>query len=313
MPGSLPNNCKSCAAPFTGMPIEVTLGGDRPSLYCPLCGALVGHYESDRVFHDAETGAYRLWVDNSSDSDIEHQETWGRMAVRIRCVPLDIHACFFDRLFVFRADGLESVREPGHFSPLRPDREHLIRKWSVSSATPSYRAYNVTTSTGWTVSIALACLEVTELAGELGAALFIWPNFVAPDWRRYYVAFYPPSVPKALGTGGLESAWTRNRQATQGPQFEPVPIDGLPGAQILEVPDRIVLQWTVDGIEYVNAWRTDVDEPDVPHLQDSDPVRAERINVGFDFGTTNTAAAVFYALPDEKRQVTHSAKPLPIA
>jgi hypothetical protein len=310
MNGASPSKCTACSTSLAGIPVEVTLTRQEPVLYCPLCGSRLGFYqpgrggEPSRVFFDPDENVYRCWVDRALQEDIVEELRIGRFVIRVVCKPLNINECFFPRVFVFRTPDAVARRDPPHFSPVRPEFEHLIRKISLLNSSQSHRTWEVTTNTGWSAPVAVPCLEVTEIEGQDGAALYVWPDFVAAGWNRYYVTFNPPGIPTRLGTGNLHEVWTRSspdaicERITSGAEVS--------GTEYNAVPARIVLRWIVDNCEYFGAWRCDLNENDVPHLRRITPVNAINVNLGFDVGTTNTAAAAFYGLPDDRMQPTNS-------
>jgi hypothetical protein len=315
MIGVFPNNCENCSTPLGSIRGEAQLNSERPNLHCPLCGLKFGPYlpqssadDSARVFFDEYTQQYRVWVAEPSPEEVEEKVAIGNFCIRIRCRTLRIDDCLFERLFVFRPEADSwARRDPAQFSPIRPDHEYLIARWSFKAGSSSHREYKVTTNTGWTCHVFKPCAEVTELPKQPSAALFVWPNFVAKDWKRYYVSFYPPSIPTLLGSGRVEQIWTCKGEGRDS-SFEEVSKQPWQGGELLSRPDRIVLSWTADGVKHFGSWRSDLNEPGVPHFEKIEFVRAENINIGFDFGTTNTAAAVHYQLPDEKKEPIESLK-----
>ncbi len=315
MTGVFPNSCPSCSTPLASIRGAAKLTAERPDLHCALCGVKFGPYspplnpdDPARVFLDMRTREYRFWTPDSlpeqpeQPEEVEETVSIGAFSLRIQCRTLRIQHCLFERVFVFRPeDNAWGHREAPQFSPLRPEREYLIARWSLVGGGANYREYKVTTNTGWTRSVVKPCAEIPELAGQSGAALFIWPNFVAQGWNRYYVTFYPPSIPTLFGSGGLHQIWTR-KAGSANAAFEQVPVHHNQGGELLARPDRIVLSWLTDGVVHFSSWRSDLDEPAVPHLERIEFVRAENLNIGFDFGTTNTAAAANYRLPDMREE-----------
>jgi hypothetical protein len=115
---------------------------------------------------------------------------------------------------------------------------------------------------------------------EKGAALYVWPNFRVDGWNRYYVAFFSPSSPH--GRGVLESVFDGTTYLQLHTEF----------AAIDFTPDDIVIRWDDDhGDDYYACYRAQAEFTDL-NLKKS-PLASE-VTLGFDFGTTNTAASVFF-------------------
>jgi hypothetical protein len=115
---------------------------------------------------------------------------------------------------------------------------------------------------------------------EKGAALYVWPNFRVDGWNRYYVAFFSPSSPH--GRGVLDSVFGGRTTLQLRTEF----------AAIDFTPDDIVIRWDDDhGDDYYACYRAQAEFID---LNLKKPAPAAEVTLGFDFGTTNTAASVFF-------------------
>jgi hypothetical protein len=296
--------CERCQNDLAQVAGEVRLDAGRPLLFCPLCGHLMPRVRAAGLFFDEASGRYCAWVDPQKTLT-EFTARIGRFTVHVPVRAVDIASCLFPRIVIFREEetGAQEPPNPLHFSPIRPEWQHLIRscvrrsdtgmrRLGGDAITPGHHGYEVETSDGWVSSLVLVPrLEIANLPGQYGTALMIWPDFVVPEWQQYYVAFYPPSLSAAYGTGRIQSLWRR-----EGARLTPVRLDSHYGEAAF-APAAVVVEWsTPDGLLYQACYRTDCEG--APHFLTPEASAASDVQIGLDFGTSNTAAA--YSFKNEE-------------
>jgi hypothetical protein len=198
--------------------------------------------------------------------------------VTIDVLHLDIRECLFPQIVLFKS--LQSQRQPPHFSPIRPEYEHLIADWELREQKNEWITCAITTNDGYKTLAPLRYIEIADREGESGAALYIWPNFVAADWKRYYLGFFSPSNP--LGIGVVHAVVGESESAGGGKAF--VMVDFVPRA--------VVVRFDADQQQYFAQYRIAPPGPHLEEIHQTDPVKD--VVLGLDFGTTNSASALFY-------------------
>ena len=280
--------CKKCAIDLSLVDAEIELVGAKPRLYCPFCAEPLDLPQEPGLFFDEETQRYLAWTNQGQAPLSVYPLRAGSLMLRIPVQSVDIADCLFDRLVIFREGDGPTAPEAAHFTAVRPEWAHVIASCVSKTSLPSMIGYEVVTRDGWKSNLlTVPCLEITDPPGRYGTALYVWPDFEVPGWKKYYVSFQLPGVPKGLGTGRLHSAW----ESTESGRLRRTPLTDLDG-ELAFAPDRLVIQWTKDGLEHYGCYRTRVEE--APHFQTPRRIEASGLQLGLDFGTSNTAAAVRY-------------------
>ena len=180
-------SCSSCRTDLAEVEATVHLDGQHHLLFCPLCGANLGPYRSERIFFDEKAAHYWYWVSEDPDHIKTIEDPQGLFRILIDVHTLRLSACLFDRLLLLRGiDEPIHQPDPPHFSPVRPECEYLLRSCvplDHLNVTMSSRTYRVTTSTGWTDIATAPATEIRQLEAGRGSALYVWPNFVVPGWK----------------------------------------------------------------------------------------------------------------------------------
>lgn len=285
--------CRRCQVEFIDIAGRIRLTGEHPQVHCPLCGQRCGFFSAPGVFWNECEHYYWAWMSNGGLAGelggfVEKRFSEGRLTVELQARPVSLQDCLFPRVVLFKS--AEDAPDPAHFTPVRPEFELWIQRCELLSWTSHTRTYEVLTRDGYRDFVTLPALEVVDTA-RAGAALYVWPNFVAPGWKRYYIAFFDPEKPG--GSGKILWVEGRTEQPCDRRREE---INHRYG-QVDFVPDSVVLVWNQDGMEYFARYRTR--EPTAAHLTEETEGQAYRrvsgLTMGFDFGTTNSSAAVFFA------------------
>jgi hypothetical protein len=208
-------------------------------------------------------------------------------------------------VFFARATG---DPDPPHYSPVRPDRAHLVEGWALHSFGVMHRTYRVTTRDGFSALVTVSGIEIVDPATGPGCALYVWPRFQVKGWNKYYLGFFPPSISSSLGTGKIHEVWGRRDAGANNPHM------CMPVAQEYcqtdFVPETVVVVWEQDKELYYARYDTQADER---FRLDNAAYRSFlNLNLGFDFGTTNTAAAAF-AIPETGAREGNLDMPLAIS
>lgn len=277
--------CPRCRLNLAELPGRIRLR--RSSLlHCPLCGASCGPPQARGVFWSESQKRYYCWRESTEQypNDAGYVPVnirYGCLTVTVEAQLLSLENCLYPRLAIFKRN--RDDRDPPHFTPLRPEYELFIERCELISYSQNHRAYRVRSRDGFESTHTVGAVEILETERS-GAALYIWPNFLCPGWKRYYVAFFSPETPS--GSGRIEYVIGSTEQLAPGELYAAVDF----------VPESVVIKWTADGREYFARYRTQ--EGSAPHLLTQDDLgqfgTVENLTVGYDFGTTNSSAAAFY-------------------
>ncbi|HTU44222.1 MAG TPA: hypothetical protein VMF91_04135 [Bryobacteraceae bacterium] len=278
--------CPNCRADFDSLTGEVDLDSRHPYLHCPICGERADLPEEGFTF-DPVDGELIVW------GQPDCATRYGGLQVRVHGKEMHLSDCLYTHVAFF------ATLERHMVSPVRPEKRHLILDCRLvpdrSTATVVYEVY---ARGGYRKTVSRACVTVPNPT-ESGdrklnqAALLIWPNFKMsptkpgersdniPDcWRRYYVTFVTPSVPQ--GRGELHRILSLDDKGLVASIWD---ADGL-SAELDAAPDLIELVWedNVDHQTYYSVLK--------PEFRTIKPSPVEKVTLGFDFGTSNTAAAI---------------------
>jgi hypothetical protein len=135
----------------------------------------------------------------------------------------------------------------------------------------------------------------------------VWPDFQVRGWNKYYIGFFPAAVAVSYGSGEVHEVWGRRDGDTQNPLVRATVSNRY--CQVDFVPESLVVVWKVDSDRYYARYGTR--SPEAAHLGQTAWRSYPTLTLGFDFGTTNTAAAAF-AVPEPDASGGNVDMPLPI-
>lgn len=258
--------CSSCNTILDQLPGSAVLQRGSKGLHCPICGNLFQDFKPKGVPFDTQRGEFVIW--DGHDGKFR----FGAFEVTVQGATLSLDECLFTAVALFPG------AEPDMFTPVRPERIHLIESCRLISQNTYAATYDVKTHDGYQREVHVDCVQVPNPPKESqlqDAALMIWPKFQVKDWSRYYMSFLSPAMP--VGAGKISRVVE-----------EPMGIRNIDDnyCQLNGVPRYVEISWqhAVDGRMYFAGF--------LPKLKQVDGNHISGVTIGFDFGTTNTAAAV---------------------
>jgi hypothetical protein len=260
--------CSRCGFALRDMPGEVTvvLDGKHPALYCPVCGNVLQEVFAGRGFIYAkkeQAGQFIIWDDEQTSV------SFGRFTVVVTGSRVPLQDLIYTKLILLPSAELAC------FTPVRPEMRQFVRRCDrIDPSTNQTSAiFQIETQDGYIGKVAADCVSIPA---ESRIALLLWPRFRRQNWTRYYVGLWVPNfgggralisrVVLDIGTAAVNEVY----------------------AQLNGIPVLIEL-----------LWHNDRDDTDylcglMPQLEERAPESADYLTIGFDFGTSNTAAAIRY-------------------
>jgi len=256
--------CQHCKTAFDDINDTVTLTGAHPQLHCPMCGEPGEEAQFAGVLPDPERKDLLLWEGAPPPRKI------GGLEVRFDGTPARVADCLYERLVFFEK------ADPRAVCPVRPDKRHLVARWNLArgGTTNGVAVYDVVTRDGHSTQVTCECVRIENRPPATEAALLVWPKFAMPGWRRYYVGFHTPNVPD--GRGFIGRVFLGGRIVEVQGNY----------AQLDQAPDCIEIVW--EDARHPLTYYAGI----VPKWERVEPSPVKELWIGFDFGTSNTAAAV---------------------
>jgi hypothetical protein len=271
--------CPKCHVNLDLISGDVILDQARPHLHCPICGKELT-FPNKGGFTFDEIGK-ELIVWGKAICEIRY----GGLTLHIQGKEMHIADCLYRHVAFFQALDRTKV------SPVRPENQHLIESCHLASGGGNHAVvYEVIAAGGYRESLSVACTTIPNPPApdkkQNEAALFVWPNFKMKarepkeQWRRYYALFVTPSI--ADGIGKI------NRVASESGDGRVSEIKCVDAhwADLDMVPDLMEIKWDSarDQQTYYSVVR--------PEFKQITPIPVADVTLGFDFGTSNTAAAI---------------------